>query len=259
MSCFHQSSCHSNAGHARPGSTRNLAWRAKPTGPSSLLGDEPAVVVISSRIPKRTPIGVGMAQCATPPSKPDGRISHIRLSSRWVPFPEGAALRLVPKNNVQTFASRLAHSRRPNRVHGGSPYGPSVLRTGHSRSVAPHPALRRRSYGSIPHDSSPHRSGLPPLHLPAFSGARAHTSKSAVSRVSKPAGGGRNCACRCSCGPPTWKSAIQQAGKPALRPRRHLTAEFGFMSGRNRESKKTSGWSCQSVRQNVVRTHHRSG
>ena len=43
-----------------------------------------------------------------------------------------------------------------------------MLRTGRSRSVALHPALLRRSYGSIPHDSSPHRSGLPPLHLPAY-------------------------------------------------------------------------------------------
>ena len=70
----------------------------------------------------------------------------------------------------QQPASRLAHSRRPNRVHGDGPRGPSVLRTGRSRSVAPHPALLRRNYGSIPHDSSPHRSGLPPLHTLAFSG-----------------------------------------------------------------------------------------
>ena len=47
-----------------------------------------------------------------------------------------------------------------------------MLRTGRSRSVALHPALRRRSRGSIPHGSPPPRSGLPPLHLPAFSGAR---------------------------------------------------------------------------------------
>ena len=81
-----------------------------------------------------------------------------------------------PPRQASSFASRLAHSRRPNRVHGGSPSGPPVLRTGRSRSVALHPALLRRSYGSIPHDSSPHRSGLPPLHLPAFSGALARAT-----------------------------------------------------------------------------------
>jgi hypothetical protein len=78
-----------------------------------------------------------------------------------------------PPRQASSLASRLAHSRRPNRVHGGCPPGQPVLRTGRSRSVALHPASLRRSYGSIPHDSSPHRSGLPPLHLPAFSGALA--------------------------------------------------------------------------------------
>jgi hypothetical protein len=46
-----------------------------------------------------------MAQDATPPSKPDGRISRIRLSSQWVLLREGAAFRLVPKNVVQTFGA----------------------------------------------------------------------------------------------------------------------------------------------------------
>ena len=76
-----------------------------------------------------------------------------------------------PPRQASPASSRLAHPRRPNRVHGDGPHGSSVLRTGRSRSVAPHPALLRRSYGSIPHDSSPHRSGLPPLHTLAFSGA----------------------------------------------------------------------------------------
>ena len=48
-----------------------------------------------------------------------------------------------------------------------------MLRTGRSRSVALHTASRRRSYGSIPHGSSPHRSRLPRLYPTAFSGARA--------------------------------------------------------------------------------------
>ena len=80
---------------------------------------------------------------------------------------------------ASSFASRLAHSRRPNRVHGGCLPGQPVLRTGRSRSVALHVALLGRSYGSIPHGSSPHRSGLPPLCLLAFSGALAPTFLSA--------------------------------------------------------------------------------
>ena len=75
------------------------------------------------------------------------------------------------RDRLRSASSKLAHRRRPNRVHGDGPHGSSVLRTGRSCSVAPHPVLPRRSYGSIPHDSSPHRSGLPPLHTLAFSGA----------------------------------------------------------------------------------------
>ena len=58
------------------------------------------------------------------------------------------------------------------RVQRDLPHRRSVLRSGRSRSLALHPALLRRSYGSIPHGSSPHRCGLPPLHPLAFSGAR---------------------------------------------------------------------------------------
>ena len=221
---------------------------------------------------------------APPPSKPDRRVSRIRLSSQWVLLREGAALRLVPKHPAQIFGanqvncaklfpllaspcghslrfclrrsvrhastflrslrstvvtrfvattdaltpasrarrlfakrthwhwrvsliiaaglptipspticvptgdrpvasggfpprqtspfpSRLVHSRQPNRVHGGNPLRSPMLRTGRSRSVALHPTLLRRSYGSIPHDSSPHESGLSPLCLATFSGA----------------------------------------------------------------------------------------
>jgi hypothetical protein len=85
--------------------------------------------------------------------------------------------RLSPALQASSFTRRLAHPRRPNRVHRDDPPGPPMLRTGRSRSVAPHPALLRRSYGSIPHDSSPHGSGLPPLYLPAFSGARVRPSR----------------------------------------------------------------------------------
>ena len=45
----------------------------------------------------------GRLASAPPPSKPDRRISRIRLSSRWVLCREGAALRLVPKFVGQTF------------------------------------------------------------------------------------------------------------------------------------------------------------
>jgi hypothetical protein len=90
-----------------------------------------------------------------------------------------AASGFCPPRQASSFDSRLAHARRPNRVHGDRPPGQPVLRTGRSRSVALHVALLGRSYGSIPHDSSPHRSGLSPLHLPAFSGALSPISKSA--------------------------------------------------------------------------------
>jgi hypothetical protein len=59
---------------------------------------------------------------------------------------------------------------------------PSMLRTGRSRSVALHPALLRRSYGSIPHDSSPHRSGLLPLCPLSLSGALAPVFQPACSQ-----------------------------------------------------------------------------
>jgi hypothetical protein len=84
-----------------------------------------------------------------------------------------SAQRLSPALQASSFARRLAHPRRPNRVHGDSPLGPSVLRTGRSRSVALHPALLRRSYGSIPHGSAPHRGGLAPPNPNAIPGARA--------------------------------------------------------------------------------------
>jgi hypothetical protein len=82
-----------------------------------------------------------------------------------------AASGFCPPRPTSSYPRRLVHSRRPNRVHL-SPYVETLLRTGPSRSVAPHPALLRRSYGSIPHDSSPHRNGLAPFYPVAFSGAR---------------------------------------------------------------------------------------
>ena len=88
--------------------------------------------------------------------------------------------RLSPALQASSFARRLAHPHRPNRVHRGCPLGQPVLRTGRSRSVALHPALLRCSYGSIPHSSSPHRSGLSPLYPTALSGARARTFLSAA-------------------------------------------------------------------------------
>ena len=52
--------------------------------------------------------GVGRAAPAAPsPSKPDRRSSRLRLSSRWGPGRGGAALRLVPKPDDQTFGIKL--------------------------------------------------------------------------------------------------------------------------------------------------------
>ncbi len=88
--------------------------------------------------------------------------------------------RLSPALQASPVARRLAHPHRPNRVHV-SLCIETLLRTGRSRSVAPHPVLPRRSYGSIPHGSSPQENGLPPFHPHALSGARARTSRSARS------------------------------------------------------------------------------
>ena len=82
---------------------------------------------------------------------------------------------------ASSFPSKLAHSRRPNRVHGGPPLGGPLFRTGHSRPVALHPVFPRRSYGSIPHGSLPHRNGLPPFCYPAFSGALVTARRAAAS------------------------------------------------------------------------------
>ncbi len=49
---------------------------------------------------------------APPPSKPDRRFSRIRLSSRWVLWREGAALRLVPKFVGQTCGITQANCTR---------------------------------------------------------------------------------------------------------------------------------------------------
>ena len=103
----------------------------------------------------------------------DHSVSNHRCHDRDRPVARRFGSRLSPALQASSFARRLAHPHRPNRVHGGCPSGQPVLRTGRSRSVALHPALLRRSYGSIPHGSSPHRSGLPPLYPTALSGARA--------------------------------------------------------------------------------------
>ena len=81
-----------------------------------------------------------------------------------------------PPRQASHSARRLAHLGRPNRVHCVRRIRRTSLRTGRSRSVALHPVLPRRSYGSILLGSSPLRSGLPPLYPLAFSGARAQAS-----------------------------------------------------------------------------------
>ena len=77
-----------------------------------------------------------------------------------------------PPRQASHIARRLAHLRRPNRVHFVRRLRRTSLRTGRSRSVALHPVLPRRSYGSIPHDSSPRRNGLAPLQPHTIPGAR---------------------------------------------------------------------------------------
>ena len=113
-------------------------------------------------------------------------VSRHRRDDRGPPgCPALRLARLAPALQASPVARRLARPRQPNRVHVGRPAGQPVLRTGRSRSGALHPALRRRSSGSIPHGSSPHRSGLPPLRLPAFSGARAHAPRVQFSAPSR--------------------------------------------------------------------------
>jgi hypothetical protein len=68
-----------------------------------------------------------------------------------------------PPRQASPLLRGLAHHRRPNRVHVARHCRRSLLRTGRSRSVALHPVLPRRSYGSIPHDSSSHGSELSSL------------------------------------------------------------------------------------------------
>ena len=58
--------------------------------------------------------------------------------------------------------------------------GRRLLRTGRSPSVALHPGLPRRSYGRLPHGSSPQGSGLSPLRLRTISGARARLASGAA-------------------------------------------------------------------------------
>lgn len=65
------------------------------------------------------------------------------------------------------------------------------LRTGSSLPVALHLALLRRSYGSIPHDSSSQRCGLSPHRLIAISGALGHNLLVCPNIVS-----GRRCSCK---------------------------------------------------------------
>ena len=67
---------------------------------------------------------------------------------------------LTPPRQASPLARRLAHPRRPNRVHRGFPCGKPLLRTGRSRSFALYLVLPRRSYGSIPHDALTHGSRL---------------------------------------------------------------------------------------------------
>ena len=98
-------------------------------------------------------------------------LRFVRRSRGIVPCRFSAAREFYSPRQASPFLRRLAHYRRPNRVHVVL-LKRTLLRTGLSRPVALHPVLPRRSYGSIPHDSSPHRSGLAPLQPNTISGAR---------------------------------------------------------------------------------------
>ena len=102
--------------------------------------------------------------------------NHLWSGRRWrgiSPFRSADARGFYPPRQASHGARRLAHLHRPNRVHCVHLYRQTALRTGCSRPVALHLVFPRRSYGSIPHDSSPHRSGLAPLRPSTISGARA--------------------------------------------------------------------------------------
>ena len=104
--------------------------------------------------------------------------NHLRSVRSWrgiSPFRSPDARGFYPPRQASHRARRLAHLHRPNRVHCVRLYRRTALRTGRSRSVALHPVFPRRSYGSIPHDSSPHKSGLSPLRPSTLSGARARS------------------------------------------------------------------------------------
>ena len=92
--------------------------------------------------------------------------NHLRCVGRSRGIPPGRstdARGFCPPRQASPLLRRLAHQRRPNRVHVARPSRRSLLRTGRSRSVALHAVLPRRSYGSIPHDSSSHGSELSSL------------------------------------------------------------------------------------------------
>ena len=111
----------------------------------------------------RASIGVGRADVAAPPpSKPDRRISRIRLSSRWVLCREGAALRLVPKYGGQTFGITQANGTRL--------IPPPVSPRGHSR------------WFSFPSFCPSH------FHLPASLGSTVVTRFAATTDALTPAG-----------------------------------------------------------------------
>ena len=111
-------------------------------------------------------IGVGRAEVsAPPPSKPDRRVSRIRLSSRWVLRREGAALRLVPKRVGQTFGITQANCTRL--------IPPLASPHGHSR------------WFSFPSFCPSH------FHLPASLGSTVVTRFSATTDALTPAGQAR--------------------------------------------------------------------
>ena len=75
----------------------------------------------------------------------------------------------------------------------------------------------------------------------------AQTSQSAVSRVSKPADGWTSRAHRQWCIQPTWKSATQQVGKPALRPARRFVSTVGPIAHSERTDGRAVSLNCRQL------------
>ena len=111
------------------------------------------------------------------------QVSLIHVSDLPIP-PSPTTPQALDVDFARYPSSRRVSCLRRSRLHhfpAGSPTLTGriefvILRMDRSPPAAPHPALLRRSYASIPHGSSPQGNGLSPLWPSPFSGARARNS-----------------------------------------------------------------------------------